>query len=486
MLTAETLRNLPAEKRAEVLDCLTPEESEAMYFDWDFWARPNQVWRPGRHRHTVYLAGRGWGKSSVGANAVIWMSRHPELCAGSIGIAGRTANDVNETMIEEGIMRWSPPSWRPAWNMHRKTLIWPNGCRARLYSGDVPNSFRGPNIGFLWSDELPHWTRAAASWDMAMFALRAGRRTYSVITTTPIGVPTIVKLVYKTDKLGVPVTDESGVMVPNPRSKVIRGTTYENRPNLSEDFYQEVLETYEGTTLGQQEIHGLILLGVKGAPFKLDWFGTCEPEDLPMLSRVVIGVDPSGGKNEIGIVAMGEAQAMHNGVMRSHYFRLEDRSGEYGATGWATAVLELWEKWNDHPQAADAMMLVAVEDNFGGDMVEANIELVRAAGLGSKRRWGGVKIKRVKATQNKFKRAELVAGNYENGRVSRLGAPRRFTKLEFQMTNADPRKPAKDQELDRMDAEVWAMLELTADGSDRGTGMAGLADMGAELRKRLG
>lgn len=477
-ITAETLRKLPPEQRAQILGSLSPEESEAMYFDWDFWARPEQVWRPGAERHTVYICGRGWGKSSTGANAVIWMSRHPEECAGSIGIAGRTANDVNETMIEEGILRWSPPDWRPVWNMHRKTLVWPNGCRARLYSGDVPTSFRGPNIGFLWADELPHWMRAAKSWEQAMLALRAGKRSRSVVTTTPIGVPTIVRLVYKTDRAGVPLTDDAGAKIPNPRSRVIRGTTYDNRPNLSADFYEEVLANYEGTRLGLQEIHGEILLGIKGAPWEMEWIDTCEPDDLPMLNRVVIGIDPSGGKNEIGIIVVGQAG--------DKFYVLEDCSGEYSPEGWATAALEAWTKWNAHPKCADARFLMAVEDNFGGDMVESTLQMVRTLGLANKRKWSDVRIKRVKATRDKFKRADLVAPLWELGKVSRVGPPRRFVKLEFQMTNADPSRPTRDQELDRMDALVWAMLELSGDGTDRGVGMRGLVGMQAELMKRLG
>ncbi len=449
-----------------------------MYFDWDFWSRPEQMWKPGPERHTVYLCGRGWGKTSVGANAVIWMSRNPEMCAGSIGIAGRTANDVNETMIEEGVLRWSPPNWQPVWNMSRKTLIWPNGCRARLYSGDVPKSFRGPNIGFLWSDELPHWQRAKKSWDMAMLALRKGKRSRSIVTTTPIGVPTIIKLVYKTDKSGIPITDDDGNKLPNPRSRIVRGTTYENRPNLSDDFYQEVMDSYEGTRLGLQEIHGEILLGVKEAPWKIEWIDTCEFDALPMLERVVIGIDPSGGKNEIGIIVVGMAAGK--------FYVLEDCSGEYTPEGWARAALDAWERWNAHDRCTDARFLMAVEDNYGGDMVESTIRMVRTLGLASKRRYSEVRIKRVKATRDKFKRAELVAPLWEFGKVARVGPPRRFIKLESQMINADPTRPTRDQELDRMDALVWAMLELSGDGTDRATGMRGLVGMQDELRRRLG
>src|SRR5690606_24250371 len=101
---------------------------------------------------------------------------HAELCGGRakrnasdrhhgeggwIGIAGRTANDVNETMLygPSGLMTISPPWFRPRHIASRKILVWPNGVRARLMSGDTPESFRGPNFGFLWCDELAYWKK---------------------------------------------------------------------------------------------------------------------------------------------------------------------------------------------------------------------------------------------------------------------------------------------------------------------------------------
>lgn len=489
--TLSALKCLPPKLRAAALAELTDEEAVQIEHDWGFWGRPEQQWEPGDERYTVTLAGRFWGKSSMGANAIRFMARHPDLCAGMMGLAGRTANETNQDLVREGVLKWSAPREAPRWHRSDKLLEWPSrapwhGCICRLFSGEKPAGFRGPNMGLFWADELPHWTRAEDSFTTLDLMVRAGPHPTILVTTTPLGVPVIIKLCFETGSDGMPLTDDGGAWIVRDDVRLIRGSSFDNIANAPAN-YVKTLRRLEGTTLGQQEVHGQILIGVKGAPFKMEWFENCEPEDLPMLSRVVIGVDPSGGGNEIGIVAMGEAVAMENGVQRSRFFRLDDRSDEYEATGWATAVLELWEKWNEHPKAADAMLLVAVEDNFGGDMVESNIELVRAAGLGAKRRWSGVKIKRVKATQNKFKRAELVAGYYENGRVARVGAPRRFTKLEFQMTNADPKKPGADQELDRMDAEVWAMLELTADGSDKGgRGMSGLVGMQDELRRRLG
>src|SRR5262249_36753628 len=58
-------------------------------------------------------------------------------------------------------------------------------------------------------------------------------------------------------------------LVAEPTTALVRGTTHENRPNLAPTFFDAILGTYEGTRLGQQEIHGEILDISPGA-----WFAT--------------------------------------------------------------------------------------------------------------------------------------------------------------------------------------------------------------------
>ena len=65
---AEWLRGLPAEVKAR------------LPWLWEFWARPEQIWRPGTELITLIQAGRGWGKTRVGGQATRWVAEHPEAC----------------------------------------------------------------------------------------------------------------------------------------------------------------------------------------------------------------------------------------------------------------------------------------------------------------------------------------------------------------------------------------------------------------------
>ncbi len=178
---AERWASLPAEAREAFMAARFPSPAAraALRYDREWWCRPEQIWTPGPETYTLITAGRGWGKDYAGSHTCHYVASRPELCGGRpargpddrragagalMGIAGRTANDVNQTMIDgdSGIMATCDPALRPEWNKRDCTLTWKTGVKARLMSGDVPASFRGPNFGFLWADELPHWARAAA------------------------------------------------------------------------------------------------------------------------------------------------------------------------------------------------------------------------------------------------------------------------------------------------------------------------------------
>ena len=151
---AEYLETIPPELReAETLAALqdllpgveTLGQAEArLQHDWSWWGRPEQIWRPGPETYTLALAGRGWGKSAAGAHAALYVMQHPELCGGRVAegeddeaagegavmaIAGRTTNDVNQTMIEEGIMAYCDPALRPEWRKSDRLLVSSCGVR---------------------------------------------------------------------------------------------------------------------------------------------------------------------------------------------------------------------------------------------------------------------------------------------------------------------------------------------------------------------
>lgn len=149
------------------------------------------------------------------------------------------------------------------------------------------------------------------------------------------------------------------------------------------------------------------------------------------LTRVVIGVDPSGGRDEIGIIVVGRGS---NG----HSYVLDDYSalGALGPRHWGTQVVNAYHDWE-----ADR---VVAEANFGGDMVVSNIRTVDP----------GIHVEKVNASRGKAVRAEPVASLYEDERSHHVGA---FNELETELTSWVPGDPDSPN---RMDAMVWAQSEL--------------------------
>jgi phage terminase large subunit-like protein len=97
----------------------------------------------------------------------------------------------------------------------------------------------------------------------------------------------------------------------------------------------------------------------------------------------------------------------------------------------------------------------------------------------------------VKAHRNKAERAALAAPAWEAGKVVHVGPARRWVPLERQQTTYDPNRPHDRQQADRMDAAVWAMLQLLGDGTDSTrvqalTDAEGMARVLAEMRARQG
>jgi phage terminase large subunit-like protein len=68
---------------------------------------------------------------------------------------------------------------------------------------------------------------------------------------------------------------------------------------------KKVRELYEGTRLGRQELQGAMILDPMNALFKDDWL---IHNDVPegMIAQVTVGVDPSGGEDEVGSICIAQ------------------------------------------------------------------------------------------------------------------------------------------------------------------------------------
>ena len=390
---------------------LSPTQRRALPHHWRAWARPNQ-WTPSGDWLTwLVMAGRGFGKTRIGAE---WIRQQVDSKASRrIALLGRTPADARDVMLEgdSGLLEVFPPHQRPKFEPTRRRVTFHTGAIATLFSSENPDQLRGPQHDTAWVDELGTFN-TSESWDNLQLGLRLGRPR-QIVTTTPRPISALRELVELPDTV------------------ITSGTTYDNRANLAAAFFRQVVTRYAGTRLGRQEIEGILLDDVPGALWRRR-FIKYKPADE--LVRVVIGVDPSVGggdesNDECGIVAAGQQK-------EGDWRVLEDVSLRATPLVWANAVIGLYHKWK-----AD---YVVAEVNNGGEMVELTLRTVDPS----------VRYKYVHAAENKRARAQPVSALYEQGRVYHREPMR---DLEDQLCTWDPDETKSP---DRLDAMVWALTEL--------------------------
>ena len=413
---ANSLASLPERKKRAILASLTKEEREKLEFLWPFWARPKQLAPSGGWRTWLICAGRAFGKTRSGAE---WIRGEVESGrCGRIALVAATAADARDVIVEgeSGILAVCPPWNRPIYEPSKRRLTWGSGAIATTYSADEPDRLRGPHHDGGWADELAAW-RYPEAWDQLQFGLRLGTDPRLVVTTTPRPTPIVRAL------------------VASPTTHVTRGSTYENRANLPEVFFEKIIARYEGTRLGRQELLAEVLDDNPGAIFQQLDIERGRVRTHPPLCRVVVAIDPAVSKtedsDETGIVVVGLGADGHGYV-------LADLSGKYTPAEWAKRAIRAFD-------VAEADRIVA-EVNQGGDLVVANLRAVDPR----------VPVKSVRASRGKRTRAEPIASLYEQTRVHHVGV---FAQLEDQMVAWDPMLSPHDSP-DRMDALVWGLTEL--------------------------
>lgn len=129
---------------------LSEEEKTYLAYDWKKWARPSQIPPDGLWDGWLIIAGRGWGKTRVGSEAV-----RAEVESGRskrIGLIAETAADGRDVIVEgeSGILTCSPAWNRPIYEPSKRRLTWPNGAIATLYDAREPDQLRGPQHDFCF------------------------------------------------------------------------------------------------------------------------------------------------------------------------------------------------------------------------------------------------------------------------------------------------------------------------------------------------
>jgi phage terminase large subunit-like protein len=397
--------------------CPNPTCDGYPHDDWE-WNHARADQRPPTDSEwLVWLlqSGRGTGKTRTGTEYTHRVTRKMPR----IAIIAGTATDAREVMLEgeSGIMTIAPPDHRPTYEPSKRRLTWPNGAIGTIFSAEEPDRLRGPEHYYAWLDEPAHWPLIQECWDNLLFGLRLGARPRILCSTTPKVRPWLKEL--RAD----------------PRTRTVTVSTYENLQNLSPLFAERVIDRYENTRLGRQELYGELLEDVEGALWTWDMIEPHRVAMPPVLARIIIGIDPAGstraGADETGIIVAGSD---YDGDL----YPLEDATGHYTPHGWATKVKDLYEKWS-----ADA---VVAEKNYGGDMVEHTL---RMAGVDAR-------LVIAQARRGKQLRAEPLVGMYEQGKVHHVGI---LTELEAQMTEWVP-YDKRQESPDRVDALVYATALL--------------------------
>lgn len=376
--------------------------------DWSTWA---------------CVSGRGSGKTRLAAEWMRKMSEHvPRMV-----MVGRRGVDVRETMVEgdsglEMVCQRAKISY--TWEPSKKKFTFGNGAEILGFSGEEPDSLRGPQSGAAWLDEPAHMPLINDVWDNLTLGLRldvpGGAK--ALVTSTPLPIKWLKELLADDDTV------------------TTRVSTYANLKNLDPKFAKRILKKFEGTRLGRQELHGELLEDIEGALWTWDLIesnkhtptGTLEDFAAEM-DRIVIGIDPAGTSHsksdETGIVVIGKRG--------NEYYILQDASGHYTPERWARRAVDLYDHW-----AADA---IVVEDNYGGEMVKSTLDNISKF----------PRVREVNSRRGKWIRAEPVFSLYEQGHVHHVPG---LTELEEQLTQWIPGQGSSP---DRLDALVHGMHELT-------------------------
>lgn len=425
---AERFASMSTEDQEAFLSSLTEAEAEGLLYSWEFHARKEQMAPEGDWKSWLILAGRGFGKTRAGAEWVRQMvcGDTPEAPGKvrRIALIGETAKDTRDVMVEgdSGIMGVHPPGFRPLYEPSKARLTWPNGAIATLFNATEPDQLRGPQFDAAWLDELAKWRYAQETWDMLQFALRLGDDPRQIITTTPR--PTL--LVRR--------------LLNDPTCVATRGSTYDNAANLAPSYLKEVETRYEGTRLGQQELHATLLLDMPGALWRtaiLDRNRVAK-EDLPDMQRVVVAIDPAVNKMEDATDETSETGIICCGLGTDGFgYVLDDVSCAGNPDMWARQAIAAYDIYQGDR--------IVAEINQGGAMVEHTVKSVR-----------NVPFTPVRASRGKVTRAEPISALYEQNRIKHVGS---FNTLEEQMMQFVPGMP-DTVKADRVDALVWALTSL--------------------------
>ncbi|TXH55410.1 MAG: ATP-binding protein [Desulfurellales bacterium] len=405
----------------QFLEGLSDDELRELVYCWDFWARPSQTRPPGDWRYWYLQAGRGFGKTRTIVETVLEYIREGFEF---VNLAARTSGDLRRILIdgESSISRCSPPDLRPKFIFNKNELRWPDGRRSICMSADEPDQARGTQSEVVVCDEVATWPDVEFI-DNLDKGLRLGQIPRMICASTGKRRNAVIQWLLK--KKSIVVT---------------RGSTLDNAGNLPASYIEEMLDSFDGSVRGRQELYGDTGDDVSGAWFNQDNIDANRVVNAPPLKKLSVGCDPAITSNRRsdrkGIVIGGLG---HDG----HVYVLEDLSIKAPPQVWIPRLIDGCRRWN--------CRRAVVETNRGGELIEHSISRY-AEEVGFQ-----IEIVCINSQEDKTTRAEPVSILYEKNKVHHVGTHR---ELEAEITTWEEEQGKSPDPLDALCFMVNDLLPL--------------------------
>lgn len=208
-----------------------------------------------------FVAGRGAGKTNIGAYDMITGARDGESCMvvspSYVVMEETTWPTFKEVADQLGV--WISGVRSP---IRKAVFRTQDGGRAEatFRTGDKPDSLRGPNKAWLWYDEASLIPKDA--FDIGMAVLRhKGTMGRATMTFTPRG---------KVHWTHQAFYERRGMdYIQKPNTHLVQAHTIEN-PFLPEEYYENIRGLYS-EALAEQELAGQFV-DLEGLVFRREWF----------------------------------------------------------------------------------------------------------------------------------------------------------------------------------------------------------------------
>lgn len=420
-------------RAAALLGSMSTADLDDVSRCWQTYARPKQL-RPKNGKPIwVNSSGRGTGKTRAGSEDCLDTCEDwgPKMQG---AIISKSVGDVRDVMIE-GVSGLQACARRRGYDVEyiaNKSLVkHPSGAVLHVMSAESPAFGVGPNLNWFWADELGAWPKnALARFKAFLFAWRIAaptpdKKPIGLITLTPRQ-NEITRWLLKSKEMERKIT-------------VTREPTIANRANIE---VNDLLDIFAGTSIGRQELEGL-LLDDDGALISLDTIHRHRSREVPeSVTRRVVSLDPSITANEdsdaagIIVVSADEFEA---------FVEADYTIGQATFAKWARQAVMAFV-------VHDCESIVAEINQGGGGILEA-IEIAAKEVGDEMGRELVVPVRPVWAKASKKARAEPVGALYERGRVHHVGV---FTDLETEYTTWVPGAKSPN----RMDAAVHGITHL--------------------------